>query len=193
MGRINKWSNILRGKQSNCRVTQNLKYLKRTTVKVTKSCPDLETCGMMNYQAAAECLGLPPLSQWEGCKWYLPSFQPITSLRVTFVQVYLIHCLPGDVGHGSVYENIINILHLREKKVLKEFCLFTSLARNIFKSFFLLASQSKIPPSHRSKSQRLCTKENNISTTLFNWIQSTELFAIKKMEKWTLFSAAIFF
>ena len=42
----------------------------------------------------------------------------MTRQLVTFAQVYLIHCLPRDVGHGSVYENI-ETLFSAEKRNLK--------------------------------------------------------------------------
>ena len=102
----------------------------------------------------------------------------MTRLHLTFSHVYLIHCLPGDVGHGSVYENI---LLSREKKYSKEFCLFTSLARSIFKAT-LLASQSKILPSHWQNLKGCAQKKiSDILTTLFNWNQFKKLFAISRI------------
>ena len=129
------------------------------TVKVTKSCSDLKTCGMMNYQQQQNvsdyhphhqweniCLGF---SQWQGCLWHFPKF------------IWFIACLEMS-GTGQFMKTLKHYSQPR-KEIWKEFCLFTSLARNIF-----MASQSKIPPAHKSKSQRLCTKDNNILTTLFN-------------------------
>ena len=133
------------------------------TVKVTKSCSDLETCGMMNYQQQQKMSRIttlmtnqraaydicPGFGQWQGSSWHLPKF------------IWFIACLEMS-GTGQFMKTLKHYSQPR-KEIWKEFCLFTSLARNIF-----MASQSKIPPAHKSKSQRLCTKDNNILTTLFN-------------------------
>ena len=107
-----------------------------STVKVTKSCSDLETCWMMNYQAT-KCHECPPLAN-EGA-------ESDTCLSLSD------SLLVRDVGRGSATK------HYSEIWGWKLFCLFTSLAGRLFVKSIKILLFIKVWIT----CVKLTTKENN--------------------------------